>query len=157
MTAQRTISVRMAAAGATLALGIATTAALSGTASGQGQSHLAGVRAATAAYHDIDAAVAAGYVDLELCFDQMGEHHGRPTEIDGVLDASAPEALVYAHVGDRLKLVAVEYVATGPGEVLGLPLHYNPTVDLWVLHAWVWMHNADGMHEDFNPNVGDCP
>jgi hypothetical protein len=132
------------------AVAIAAAAALhfGGTPAGAfGQHGLAAVRAST-----------AGYVDLDLCFDQMGEHFGRPEAFDdGVLTATEPEALVYAHVGDRLQLVAVEYVSTRPGEVLGMPLHFNSTVGLWVLHAWVWDHNPDGVHADFNPNVGDCP
>lgn len=149
---------RVATAGlAVAALGLGMVTVAGGTASGEGKADLARVRAATAKYHDVDAAVADGFQDLDLCFPQMGEHYAQTGEIDGTVEDAAPEALVYAHVGDRLKLVAVEYVATGPGEVLGQPLHFNPTVQLWVLHAWVWMHNADGMHADNNPAVGDCP
>jgi hypothetical protein len=138
-------------------IGLGVTAMTGASAESQGQADLAQVRAATARYHDVGKAEADGFVDLGLCFDQMGEHWGRPSDIDGVVTARAPEALVYAHVGDRLRLVAVEYVATGPGSVLGMPLHHNPAVDLWVLHAWVWMHNPDDMHADLNPRVGDCP
>lgn len=143
-------------------LAVAAAAALSPGSSpagaSSGQDGLAAVRAATAQYHRLDEAMAAGYVDFDLCFDNMGEHFGRPGAIDdGVLEATEPEALVYAHLHDRLKLVAVEYISTGPGQVLGMPLHFNPTVGLWVLHAWVWKSNPDGVHADFNPKVGDCP
>ena len=150
---------RTAVAVAAIAVAVGATSFGAGVAGGSsGQDGLAGVRAATARYHDLDAAVDDGYTNFDLCFDSMGEHFGRPSAIgDGTLDATAPEALVYAHVGDRLQLVAVEYVSTEPGEVLGIPLHFNPTVGLWVLHAWVWKHNPDGVHADFNPNVGDRP
>lgn len=113
---------------------------------------------ATARYHDVDAALASGRVDLDLCFDQMGEHYADPaTFSDGVLDPIRPEAMVYEHVGDRLRLVAVEWVSTTPGEVLGIPLHLNENLGVWVLHAWIWKSNPDGMLADFNPRVGDCP
>ncbi len=140
-----------------LGAGLGFTAATGASEEPHDQRDLAKVRAATARYHDVAAAEADGYTDLGLCFDQMGEHWGQGSQIDGSVSATAPEALVYAHVGDRLQLVAVEYVATGPGTVLGMPLHHNPAVDLWVLHAWVWKHNPDGIHVDDNPLVGDCP
>ena len=119
---------------------------------------LAEVRRATAQFHDVGKALASGRVDLELCFDQMGQHYADPdTFDDGVLDAEAPEALVYANDGDRLRLVAVEWVSTTPGEVLGVPLHLNEDLGVWVLHAWVWHNNPDGMLADFNPRIADCP
>ena len=116
------------------------------------------LRRATAQFHDVERAIASGRNDLGLCFDQMGEHYADPSTFgDGVLDPRAPEALVYAHVGDRLRLVAVEWVSTTPGEVLGVPLHLNENLGVWVLHAWVWSHNPDGDLADFNERVGDCP
>lgn len=116
------------------------------------------VRRATAQFHDVERAIASGRADLDLCFDQMGEHYADPATFDdGIVDPDAPEALVYAHVGDRLRLVAVEWVSTTPGEVLGVPLHLNENLGVWVLHAWVWHHNPDGTLADFNNRVGDCP
>jgi hypothetical protein len=112
----------------------------------------------TARYHRVDAALASGRVDLDLCFDRMGEHYANPATFgDGVLDPLRPEALVYEHVGGRLRLVAVEWVSTTPGEVLGIPLHLNENLGVWVLHAWIWKHNPDGLLADFNPRVGSCP
>ena len=64
---------------------------------------------------------------------------------------------MYEHVGDRLRLVAVEWVSTTPGDVLGIPLHLNDNLGVWVLHAWIWKFNPDGLLTDFNPRVGDCP
>lgn len=151
---------------ATAALVAVTPSAASAAAAGGGA--LAPVRAATAAYHDVSTAAASGYDDLGLCFDQMGEHwvdtdsvDGDPVPDvfqDGVLDASHPEALVYAHDGERLRLVAVEWVSTTPGTVPGIgQLHLNPTLGVYVLHAWTWMDNPDGVFADRNPRVGDCP
>jgi hypothetical protein len=129
---------------------------------------LAPVRAATAEYHNISMAAANGFDDLELCFDRMGEHWVDTDSVDGdqvpdvfqdgVLDPARPEALVYAHDGGRLRLVAVEWVSTTEGTVPGIgELHLNPTLGVYVLHAWVWMDNPDGMFADRNPRVGDCP
>jgi hypothetical protein len=120
--------------------------------------HIVRLWIATARYHDVDNALAGGRVDLDLCFDQMGEHYADPaTFSDGVLDPVRPEALVYEHVGDQLRLVAVEWVSTTPGEVRGIPLHLNENLGVWVLHAWIWKFNPDGVLADFNPRVGDCP
>ena len=116
------------------------------------------LRAATARFHNVKAALASGRVDLDLCFDQMGEHYADPATFgDGILDPLAPEALVYEHRGRHLQLVAVEWVSTTPGEVRGVPLHLNEALGVYVLHAWVWEKNPDGVLADFNPQVGDCP
>jgi hypothetical protein len=124
-----------------------------------GQSGLAGLRQATARFHDLDATLASGRVDLHLCVDHMGQHFADPeTFSDGVLDPVDPEAMVYSDDGaGHLRLVAVEWVSTAPGTVMDIPLHFNPAVDLWVLHAWVWSPNPDGMNADMNPRIGNCP
>lgn len=149
------------------ALAVAT-AASAASAGADGGDALAPVRAGTAQYHDVSRAEARGFNDIHLCFDQMGEHwvdtgsvdgDGVPDVFqDGMLDATRPEALVYAHDGGRLRLVAVEWVSTTPGTVPGIgELHLNPALGVYVLHAWVWMHNPDGMFADMNQRVGDCP
>ena len=123
------------------------------------QADLAALRQATARFHDVGRALASGRVDLHLCVDMMGQHYANPnTFSDGVLDPVDPEAMVYADDGTgRLRLVAVEWVSTTPGEVIGRPLHLNPTLGVWVLHAWIWRHNPDGMFTDMNPRIGNCP
>jgi hypothetical protein len=123
-----------------------------------GQSGVAGLRQATARFHDLDATLASGRVDLHLCVDHMGQHFAdAETFSDGVLDPVDPEAMVYSDDGaGHLRLVAVEWVSTTPGTVMDIPLHFNPAVDLWVLHAWVWSPNPDGMNADMNPRVGNC-
>jgi hypothetical protein len=128
------------------------------------RAELAQVRAATHQYHDVDAAVADGYVLLDVCFASddggMGYHYLKGVE-DGLLDPSAPEALVYAPTSTGLKLVAVEYIvpytpgSTAPS-VLGQPLHHNTALGLWVLHAWIWHGNPAGVLADYNPNLETC-
>jgi hypothetical protein len=139
------------------ALAVATAAAASPASAGQ--SDLAALRGATAQYHSVDAALDSGRVDLHLCFDMMGEHYADPATFgDGVLDPLDPEALVYAHVGGKLKLVAVEWVSTTPGTVPGFgDLHLNAALGVYVMHAWIWAPNPDGMFADMNPRIGDCP
>ena len=154
-TIRRTVAAALAPAVAGLALATATMA----SPAAAGQSDLAALRRATAQYHSVDAARDSGRVDLHLCFDMMGEHYADPATFgDGVLDPLDPEALVYAHVGDQLKLVAVEWVSTTPGTVPGFgDLHLNPTLGVYVMHAWIWAPNPDGMFADMNPRIGDCP
>lgn len=98
---------------------------IAGYAAAGGQSELAAARDATAAYHDLDTAVAAGY-DFELpdtsgetCIANlddpsqgaMGVHMVNLGLLDATLDPTQPEALVYEKRNDgTLKLVALEYV-----------------------------------------------
>jgi hypothetical protein len=119
---------------------------------------IAAIQATIEPFADPAAAEAAGRVNLDLCFDMMGDHYAAPASFgDGVLDAANPEALVYADVDGTQQLVAVEWVSTAPGEVLGIPLHLNHDLDVWVLHAWVGLDNPSGMLADHNPDLGGCP
>jgi hypothetical protein len=136
---------------------------------------------ATAAFHDVADAQAAGYTvvvtDLSgaTCIAQPGEgamgiHYLNPTLLDGVVAASAPEALVYEpqHNG-RLKLVALEYITfkaaweaagnTAPPSLFGQPfdLVASPNryglPDFYALHAWIWRPNPSGVFAMWNPRV----
>lgn len=142
------------------------------------QAQLAEVRAATARYHDLDAALADGYIQASPCVEQaglggMGYHFLNPALLDSVIDPLQPEFLVYAPKPNGvLRLVAVEYMlidadqdlATDsdrpalfggafdgpmPGHGPGQPVHYD-------LHAWVWEPNPAGMLAPWNARV-DCP
>jgi hypothetical protein len=131
----------------------------SAQAGAAGQSDLSSLRQATAKFHDLAATTASDRVDLHLCVDHMGQHFADPSTFsDGVLDPDNPEAMVYADDGNgHLRLVAVEWVSTTEGEVRGMKLHFNPSVGLWVMHAWIWAPNPDGMFADMNPRIGNCP
>jgi hypothetical protein len=122
------------------------------------QVFLAQLRNATAKYHDIGQTLGSGRVDLHLCVDHMGQHYAQPP-FDANVDPLNPEAMVYADDGTgHLRLVAVEWVATEEQHVFGQhSLHFNPAVGLWVLHAWIWAPNPDGVWSDMNPRIGDCP
>ena len=129
---------------------------------------LAQVRAATAQYHNLDTAIARGYVDIQYFVHHMGWHFLKFENLDGTFEMTNPELLVYApKQNGQYKLVAVEYATpwtegsvppagfTGDDDVWS---HFegDPTTtddDLWTLHAWVWYHNPDGMFQPFNPRV----
>lgn len=131
---------------------------------------IAQVRAATAQYHNLDKALADGFVQSSPCVSgptgAMGYHYANPLRVnDPAIRYLEPEVLVYApNQNGKLKLVAVEYIvpapiwpggAANPPSLFGLNFHAGPP-PLLVLHAWIWDHNPAGMFEDWNPTVS-CP
>jgi hypothetical protein len=136
---------------------------------GDDESALAGVRHATAPYHDLDKAIAAQYGRLLPCFDLpgvggMGQHYVDTSRLDATIEANRPEALVYEVDGDRLQLVAVEYIVpwtawapAAPPQLFGRSFTRNTSLHLWALHAWIWRPNPSGMFANYNPAVKLCP
>ena len=149
---------------------------------GVGQSGLAGARAATAAFHDLEAAKAAGYVAMVAdlagieCIAHptdgaMGVHMLNPELLfdEGVIEASQPELLVYEPRNDgTLKLVALEYLVLAEDwEGASKPALFGQEFDTievgnryglplaYALHAWIWKPNPSGMLKPYNPRV-DC-
>jgi len=132
---------------------------------------LAAVRAATAKYHDVSAAEAAGYQlgfrgVVTGCISKpgagaMGYHYFNWAKMDDPsIIGDDPEVLVY-HTGDdgTLVLGAVEWVVpktlweasgnTAPPVVFGQTLHIiNPALNWYVEHAWVWTQNPSGLFAD---------
>lgn len=156
---------RAGVAAGLMAAALATTLIASPASASEAQ--FSGVRQATASLHKVSKAEAAGYEKFLPCFDSpaggMGQHYADLASIDGTLEATHPEVLVYEPNGDRMQLVAVEYVVpqaawTGsePPELFGEHFHRNDTLGIWALHAWIWRPNSDGMHADFNPKVAPC-
>lgn len=127
---------------------------------------LAGARRATAKYHDIAVALADGYVQETPCISDpvlgaQGFHYLNLAFLDGVVDPTEPELLMYIPSGnDRLKLVAVEYAVPNTVPIpslFGQDFHpAPPDVPLFVLHTWLWQANPNGIFEDWNPNLS-CP
>jgi hypothetical protein len=130
---------------------------------------LATLRSVTARYHNLDAALADGFVFLHGCEVRPGEgavgtvyvHIGRL--MDGVADPSLPDALVYEPArngGERPTLVAVEFAipyALWPEETpptfLGAEFQPEDEFGVFGLHAWVWRNNPEGMFAEANPHV----
>ena len=140
---------------------------------------LAPVRALTAKYHDISAALADGYqlgfrgvvtgCISNPAFGAMGYHYFHWGKMDDpAIVEGDPEVLVY-HTADDGSLVlgAVEWVVhkplweqagnTAAPVVYGQTLHVlNPVLNWYITHAWIWKHNPSGMFSDWNPEV-TCP
>ena len=146
-----------------------------------GQQELAAVRAATAEFHDLDAAIAAGYElgyvngagvrIITGCIKHpsagaMGYHYFKKSLIDdNVIDELKPEGLVYGPGPEgELRLVAVEYVVPGllsnPPGVGTAPSIFGqqmvilvPAVGFYTLHAWIWSNNPAGILASWSPSV----
>lgn len=134
------------------------------------------LRAVTAPYHSLNRTLADGFVafsldpanpDTPTCFDSpdggMGVHYVR--NIDGIVDANDPEAMVYeVKKNGKLKLVAVEYIIpdtevdpNNPPVLFGHEFEPHSFLPVYVLHVWVWKKNPSGTFADFNPDVRLCP
>lgn len=139
------------------------------------ETELAQLRAATAEFHRLEAAQAAGYdlvPGLDHCFDNpgvggMGYHYINVSILDTTVELTRPEAMVYIPGPDGvLQLGAVEYVVpaaawdaeghTALPMLFGRSFHLNQALGVYVLHAWAWKNNPSGVFEDWNPNVS-CP
>lgn len=123
---------------------------------------LAAAKAATERYKNIDNALADGFVDIKVVMAGTGHHFLNEAGLDAMFDASKPELLVYNLEADgKYRLVAVEYAvplslsANAPAGFAGDSDVWdrNTTFELWTLHAWVWMENADGVFKPFNPGL----
>ena len=117
-------------------------------------------RAATARYQNIKNALADGYVDISVDVEHMGHHYLNSSLLDATFDIRHPEILVYNRdENGEQQLGAVEYAVplnnpmpegfTGSDDVWD----GNTGFGLWLLHAWVWVKNPDGVFKPFNPLV----
>jgi hypothetical protein len=136
-----------------------------------------GAKSATARFHDLDKAVEAGYAvrvaDLSgaTCIASaeggMGVHMLKPSLLDGEIDATNPELLVYEQTAKgRLKLAALEYLVfvsdwsgTSPPSLFGREFDLVPAGNryglppFYALHAWIWKPNPSGILNAWNPRV----
>jgi hypothetical protein len=121
-------------------------------------------RTAASKYLDIDAAIAAGYVDIGVFMPNMGWHYLNQSVLDdGKFDWTKPELLVYADdpCSAKRRLVAVEYAVPlsmskrPPSGFVGHADQWdaNQAFQIWTLHAWVYEFNPDGVFAPFNPRV----
>jgi hypothetical protein len=146
------------------------------------ESNLDKVKRATAAFHDVDTAIAAGYafrlpeIGGNTCIVQegvggMGVHMVNTSLLDSELKPTEPEVLVYdprirRNGTEKLRLVAVEYVVfqsawTGkqPPELFGRTFDFVPAPNrydlpaFYALHAWIWKRNPSGVFYAWNPRV----
>jgi hypothetical protein len=144
------------------------------------ESGLAALRNATAPFHSLAAARAAGYV--VQVYDQagitciadpngsgtMGIHFLDP-DLLGTVDPTKPQLVIYVPRPDgSLKLVAVEFLViaadwdathSSPPELFGQPYRLTTAPnryglpDFYELHVWAWQPNPLGMFNEWNPRV----
>lgn len=130
-------------------------------------------RVATEVYHNLEAAIAAGYRLMGPDMPNMGEHWIHPRlAVHSSFDPSRPSVLTYVRVSGKPVLTGVAYTQTvGPGEkppnfpfdgawhyhagsldeeAFGLTPHGMMHEDggeprLAMLHIWIWKSNPDGL------------
>jgi hypothetical protein len=123
---------------------------------------LLAAREATKKYRNIENAFRDHYADINVIMQNMGYHYMRSEIVDDKFNPSRPEILVYnKRKNGKFELVAVEY-AIPLDKSVNAPKGFSGTADvwdhndgfgLWLLHAWVWQFNPDGVFHSTNPNV----
>ncbi len=120
-------------------------------------------RWATAKYRNLQNAIADGYESIDVVVPNMGHHYRKLSLVDNKFEVTKPEILVYnKHEDGHFELVAVEYAVpigetpnkapkgfTGRADVWDR----NTNFGLWLLHAWVWYKNPDGVFNPTNPLI----
>jgi hypothetical protein len=132
------------------------------------------VREATKQFIDVNNAGPAGYSPAFGCVSgpdhgAMGIHYVNGGLVgDGLIDVTHPEALIYEPVGDKRRLVGVEYIVdaatwlknnnTPPSldgqdfQFVAAPNRFN-LADFFELHVWAWRDNPQGAFVDWNNHV----
>jgi hypothetical protein len=139
---------------------------------------LAAVRRATDKYHDVNVALADGFIRTPQCVQEeglggMGIHFINPARImNPTINMLEPEILLYLETDDGMKLTAVEYMfpigrpdapipnPAPPAPVLFGQSFNGPMVGHepgqpphYDLHVWIWQANPAGIFTQYNPNV----
>jgi hypothetical protein len=151
--------------------------AATGTTSPQVLRDLAKVRWATTKYHDVNVALADGFIRTPACVESpdggMGIHFINPDRLmDPAINLVEPEILLYSETEDGLKLIGVEYFygigapdTQVPNPAPPSPILFGRTFDgpmeqhdpgqppHYDLHVWIWKANPSGMFAPFNPKV----
>lgn len=133
------------------------------------QRNVATLRAATAGYHDIRVAQAAGYPTTtpacvaDSTMGGMGRHYLDRATWDDKLDIAHPEMLIYAPSpnGQPDHLVGVEYAipfsalpsTATPPRLFGQEFRRQEQSKYWYLHVWAWQKNDAGLFADWNPAI----
>jgi hypothetical protein len=132
------------------------------------------VRQATQKYTNVNAAISAGYQPVLGCVSgsdhgAMGVHYLNPSLLNGEVDATQPQALIYEPLGGgSMRLVGVEFIvdaATWAKKNAAPPQLYQQLLQLipspnrygldtfYELHVWAWQDNPNGAFVDWNNKV----
>jgi hypothetical protein len=132
------------------------------------------VREATQKYIDVNAAINAGYHAVLGCVSgpdhgAMGVHYLNASLLNGEVDATQPQALIYEPLGGgKMRLVGVEFIvdaATWQKKNPAPPQLYQQLLQLipspnrygldtfFELHVWAWQDNPNGAFVDWNNKV----
>jgi hypothetical protein len=133
------------------------------------------VREATQQFLNVNNAGPAGYGPAFGCVSgpdhgAMGIHYVNGGLVgDGEIDVAHPEALIYEPVGNKRRLVGVEYIVDAATwlanndnnppvldgqdfQFVGAPNRFN-LAPFFELHVWAWRDNPQGAFVDWNNNV----
>jgi hypothetical protein len=132
------------------------------------------VRDATRRFADVNVATQAQYLPFLGCISgpdhgAMGVHYVNGSLVgDGEIDASHPEALIYEPLGNRLRLVGVEFIVDAATwmahhdsppvlegqsfQLVNSPNRYGLPA-FFELHVWAWRENPNGAFVDWNNRV----
>jgi hypothetical protein len=124
------------------------------------------VRDATAPFHSVDTAKAAGYTQETECVEKppeggMGYHFTKRELRDTTLEIDKPEVLVYEKRADgSFKLNGIEYIVpidawkgSEPPTVMGQTMKRFDRANIYYLHVWIWEQSPSGIFADWNPRV----
>ncbi|HLG59786.1 MAG TPA: hypothetical protein VI485_30885 [Vicinamibacterales bacterium] len=131
------------------------------------------IREATARYHDVAAATAAGYVRASPCvYNTPGSkaiHYQKAPLVDAVIEPAAPEVLLYEPTQNgEPRLVGVEFLipsAAWDAVHSSIPMlgdrpfmdrrspPFGAPIPNYALYVWIWRDNPNGIFEQYNPNV----
>jgi hypothetical protein len=133
------------------------------------------VRQATQQFLDVNNARPAGYGPAFGCVSgpdhgAMGIHYVNGALVgDGEIDVQHPEALIYEPMGNKRRLVGVEYIVDAATwlsnhdnnppvlegqdfQFVAAPNRFN-LPSFFELHVWAWRENPQGAFVDWNNNV----
>ena len=136
---------------------------------------VATVREATERFKNVAAAETEGYQLQFGCvsgsdFGAMGMHYvNMPLVLDGELDPSKPEIVIYEPVGNgKLKMIGADFLVladawnathSSPPELGGQLLHLFEAPNrfglpaFYTLHVWAWKDSPTGMFVNWHANV----
>jgi hypothetical protein len=132
------------------------------------------VKDATRQFKNVNAATGAGYQPAFGCVSgpdhgAMGVHYiNGPLVVDGKVDATKPEALIYEPTKNGMKLVGVEFIVDAatwlksqqaPPMLEGQAFQFVNAPNRYAipaffeLHVWAWRDNPNGAFVDWNNRV----